>query len=106
MKKGFIFTHGKIEIFLVTDTQRKTDKIARAIIDAIATARNTPAEVIERAKEDAATIKDIKRRTDAATLEEKTTPKGTKFYRIAGKYFSFNYPEEDFYNDVIVIQEA
>lgn len=103
-EKGYIFTHGRTEIFLITDAQRKTDNIARAIIDAVAAARNTPAEVIERAKADAATLADFKRRTDAATLEAKTTPNGTRFFTISGKNFSFNYPESDFYNDVIVMK--
>ena len=76
MKKGFLFTQGRKEIFLISDAQRKTDNVARAIIDIVATTRNVPAEVVQRAKADAYTLKDFKRRTDAATLEEKTTPNG------------------------------
>jgi len=106
MRKGYVFTHRKTRIFLITDAQRKTDNVARAIIDTIATARNTPAEVVEAAKADAATLKDIKRRTDAATLEENTTEGGFKWYTIRGKHFILNYPAEDFYNDVIVTQKA
>lgn len=106
MKKGFYFNQGKTEIFLITDAQRKTDSIARALIDTIATARNIAPEIIERAKADAPTLSDFKRRTDAATLEEKTTPSGSKFYTIKGKNFSFNYPAADFLHDVIVAQRA
>ena len=106
MRKGFLFTQGRTEIFLVSDAQRKTDNVARAIIDTLATVRNIPAEVVERAKLDPPTLKDFKRRTDAATLEEKTTPNGTKYYTISGKNFSLNYPAEDFCNDVIVAQKA
>lgn len=102
MRKGFYFTHGNRGIFLVTDAQRKTDSIARAIIDTIATVRIIPIETIERAKADAATLKDIKYRTTAATLEEITTENGYKYFSIKGKYFTANFPPEDFYKEIIV----
>lgn len=106
MKKGFYFVQGNRGIFLATDAQRKTDNIARAIIDAIAAARNIPAETIERAKQDAPTLKDIKRRTDAATLEERTTDSGYKYFSIKGKYFCCNFPPEDFSREIIFTEKA
>lgn len=106
MKKGFYFVQGNRGFFLVTDKQRKTDNIARAIIDAVATARNIAPEVIERAKADAATLKDFKYRTDAATLEKRTTESGYIYYTIAGQYFTANFPPEDFHREIVVIENT
>jgi len=104
MKQGFIFTAGNKEYFLVSAAQKKTDNVIRAIIEAVGTTKNICRDTIERAKADKATLADFRRRIDAATLQEKTTGNGTRYYTISGKNFSFNYPEADFANDVILIQ--
>ena len=102
MKKGFYFVAGNKGIFLETDKQRKTDNIARAIIDEIAKIRKVAPETIERAKADAPTLADIKRRTESAILEEKTTQSGYKYFTISGKYFVANFPAEDFKKEIIL----
>ena len=102
MKDGFLLTAGNKEYFLVTSTKKKTEKVIKAIIDNVGKYRNCCPETIERAKQDKYTIDDFRRRIDLATLQEKTTPNGTRYYTIAGKNFSFNYPEADFTNDVVV----
>ena len=104
MIKGYYFTHGNKGIFIRSDAQKKTDKIARAIIDAVA--KNNPKiapETIERAKTDRATLDDFKKRTDAATLEERTTANGYKYFNISGKNFTVSYPPEDFKNEITVV---
>ena len=102
MAKGFYFTQGNRGIFYRTDAQRKTDNIARAFIDAIGQINDRIApETIERAKNDRGTLDDIKRRTDAATLEKIDTGK-IIFFKIYGKNFSCAFPVEDFEREVFV----
>lgn len=102
MQKGFLFTAGNKQIFIKSNLTRKTDTIAKQIIDTIGTLRNIPQETIERAKQDKATLEDFKKRTSQATLEMKDTGK-IVYYTITGKYFTENFPADDFKNDVIVI---
>ena len=100
--EGFILTIGQHDYFYKTDATNKTDKIARAFIHKIGDHRNRPAELIEKASNDPATLKDIKYRMDKATLDKIVTDRGYTYYRIKGKDFSFGYPVEDFKNDVVV----
>lgn len=102
MEKGFLFTAGNKQIFIKSELTRKTDTIARQIIDTIGELRNVPQETLERAKQDKATLEDFKRRTDKATLEFKDTGK-IVYYTITGKYFTENFPEKDFKESVIVL---
>ena len=100
MKTGFYFVMGNKGIFVTSNTTKRTDAIARKIIDVIGEVRNVPKETLERAKADKMTLADIKRRTTAATLEHFETSK-VEFYRISGKNFTENFPIEDFKNDII-----
>lgn len=103
MTKGFYFTHGKNGYFLKSDKTRKTDAVLIRLIEGIGKHRNANPDTIERAKTDRATLEDFRRRTDAATLEERTTAGGFTYYNISGKGFSVSFPPEDFQKEIVII---
>ena len=100
METGFYFVMGNKGIFVTSNTTKRTDAIARKIIDIIGELRNVPKETLDRAKADKMTLDDIKRRTTAATLEHFETSK-IEFYRISGKNFTENFPVDDFEKDIV-----
>lgn len=57
---------------------RRTDATARALLDIIAELYKSNPATIRRAKEDPATLADIKKRMTPATLEEYTTNGATR----------------------------
>lgn len=100
---GFYFTAGKHGYFLKSDNIRKTDTVLSRLIVGVGNHRHAAPELIERAKTDRATLDDFRRRTDAATLEERTTQSGNPYYIIRGKGFSVCLPFEDFKNEIILL---
>lgn len=99
---GFVMSIGNKDYFMESKAAKRTDKVCAAFIERIGMEKGKSRDFIDRAKTHKPTLDDIRRRIDAATLSKLTTQNGFEYYRISGKNFSFNYPHEDFNNDVIV----
>ena len=103
-KEGFLFNAGNKDFFLESNSANITDKIARKFINALCDLRNVGDALRETSLYDPATLKDVKRRIEKATLEHKDTGKVT-YWTITmchGNCIS-NFPEEDFAKYVIVL---
>lgn len=97
MESGFTLVFKDKELFYKTDCTRKTKAVIFAFIDQIAKLKNIHPDVIQRAKDDKATIEDFRKRIQHATIEDHT------IYRtITGENFTANYPEDIFNNTVII----
>ena len=101
-KYGFLMEAGTKAFFLETTATKRTAGVIKKLIDEIGKAYNRPAEVIEAAKNDPATLADFKRRTNRATLEGITTENEYKYFRFVGDNFNIAYPPEDFFKTVTV----
>ena len=99
---GFLMTVGNKDYFLEAKTTKRTDKVCAAFIERIGTDRNKSRDLIERAKADKATLDDIRRRIDAATLSKRITDNGYEYFNISGKGFTCSFPTEDFIESVVV----
>ena len=102
-ESGFLFEAGKKAYFYKSNLSNITDKIARKFINAVCDERGVGDKIRQSALYDSATLDDFKRRISNAVLEEHDTGK-IKYFTIRGKYFTLNFPEEDFEQDVIVIE--
>lgn len=102
-QKGFLFEFKNYALFYVSDSQNITDKIARVFINKVCDIRGVGDSIRNSALYDAAALKDFKHRIDKAELVETRLGNGKKFYTIRGNGFSLNFPEEDFQNEVIIL---
>ena len=85
MIKGYLF-NGKNEMLFFVTNARRTNKTAAAIIDYIGKRYNpNHPETTERAKKDPATLKDVKKRMEAATMEANETRR--RFYNTPAGFF-------------------
>ena len=88
---GFAMNAGKIELFYKSNGKNITSGVARKFIEQIGAAKNLSKDLIEKAKTDPATIKDVKRSIDRATLEVVNTGK-VKFFHLQTKWSTLNIP--------------
>ena len=102
VKQGFLFTFGNRTLFLESDMKNLTDNIIRKIINKCCDIKGVGDSIRQSALYDPATLKDFRRRIDKCSLIVRQLDNGNMFYTIAGDNFSFNYPEEDFDEEVIV----
>lgn len=100
--QGFLMNVGNRDYFLEANTTRRTDKVCQAFIERIGADKGKCRDLIERAKTDAATLEDFRRRIDAATLTKRATDTGYEYFNIAGKNFSASFPPEEFMESVVV----
>ena len=98
---GFLFEFGNHAVFYKHPGSNLTDNIVRAIINKVCDYRNVSDTIRETALQDRPTLDDFKRRISKATLTKNDTGK-VVYYTIKGKYFTLNFPEEDFIKEVIV----
>lgn len=98
---GFLFEFGNHAIFYKHSGSNLTDNIVRAIINKVCDYRNVSDTIRETALQDRPTLDDFRRRISKATLTKVDTGK-VIYYSIKGKYFTMNFPEEDFAREVIV----
>lgn len=91
---GFTMNAGKVELFYNSNGKNITNSIARKFIEQLGTAKNLDKDLLEKAKVDPATLKDIKRRIDRATLELVNTGK-VKFFKLETKWSSMSIPIEE-----------
>ena len=91
---GFAMNAGKIELFYKSNGKNITSGVARKFIEQIGAAKNADKDLIERAKTDPATIRDVKRRIQRATLEVKNTGK-IKFFTLETKWSTLNIPFDE-----------
>lgn len=101
-KHGFVFEFKNYALFLESDSQNITDKIARSFINKVCDIKGVGDAIRKSALYDPAALKDFKHRIDRAELVEKSLSNGKKFYTISGDGFSMNFPEADFNREVIV----
>lgn len=83
-KHGYIFNTPKYNIFLET-ANRRTDTTAAAILDIIGELYHSNPETIKRAKTDRATLDDIKKRLQPATMTDNGTRRS--YANKAGRVF-------------------
>lgn len=91
---GFMMNIGDKELFYATDKKNVTDRIAHTFIDVIGNIKDADPELIIRCKTDKATMKDIKKRIDNATLELVDTGK-VKFYKLETRFMSERIPYDE-----------
>ena len=100
---GFYFTVGNHAFFLKNDAINLTEKIIRKFINALCDLRGVGDAIRQKALYDKATLNDFRRRISKCTLQHLDTGKIT-YWSISGPGMIASYPEEDFKNEVIVIE--
>ena len=76
MKKGFFFTMGQKDVFVITDAKRKTEKLLKQICRKLLIPDN------------AAALDALNYYLRPATLQQKTTGTGRAYNEISGENFS------------------
>ena len=84
MQKGFLFNTPNYNIFLVT-SGRRTDAAAAAVLDIIGELYHSNPDTLKRAKTDRATLEDVKKRMQPATMTENGTRRS--YSNKAGRVF-------------------
>ena len=100
---GFFLEIGKQAIFLRSSGSNITDKILRKFVNAICDIKGISDSTRQKALYDKPTLDDLRRRIVKASLEEIDNPT-VHYFSIKGKYFTLNFPEQEFEDEVIVIE--
>lgn len=98
---GFLFEFGNRAIFIKSNITKVTDKVVRCVINCLCDIKNVSDSIRQGALYNQDTLRDFRRRIAKATLEHVETP-SVEYYRISGKDFTLNFPEDDFRRDVII----
>lgn len=99
---GFLFEVGNRAIFLKSNQTNLTTKLVRDIINAVCDLRNIDDTRRKAALYHQPTLDDFRKRISKAVLRHIETDKAD-YYTIQGKYFTLNFPSDDFKDEVVVV---
>lgn len=103
VKQGFLFTLGHKQLFLESESVNLTEKVIRKIINKVCDIKGVGDSIRESALYDKDTLKDFRYRISKASLICKSFDNGQKWYTIAGNNFQLSYPNEEEFNDEVIV---
>lgn len=103
MKTIVMVNAGNKEYIMETTNTRKTQALAKEFIERLAKYRKFCPELVERLVNNAETVKRIQYEMTFATMEQRTTENGTKYFNFAGKGFQMNFPYDEYDKYIIEV---
>ena len=103
MKNIVMVNAGNKDYIMETANTRKTRALVKEFIERLATYRKFCPELIERLVNDEETIKRIQYEMTFATMEQRMTDNGTKYFHFAGKGFQMNFPFDEYTKYIIEV---